>query len=57
MPKAVKLAKEKDRGKGKRNNISTILDNIIPSIFEGCYFHYDTLSQKQQKKVSQREQN
>ena len=57
MPKAVKLAKEKDRGKGKRNNISTILDNIKSSIFEGCYFHYDTLSQKQQKKVSQREQN
>ena len=35
----------------------TILDNIKSSIFEGSYFHYDTLSQKQQKKVSQREQN
>ena len=57
-PKAVKLVKAKGRGKHKRNNILNILDNIKSIIFEGRYFHYDSSKpKKQQKKVSQREEN
>ena len=56
--KAVKLVKAKGRGKDKRNNILNILDNIKSIIFEGRYFHYDSSKpKKQQKKVSQREEN
>ena len=35
-----KLEKSKSRGKDKRNNILTVLDNIETSIFDGVYFHY-----------------
>ena len=34
------LEKSKGRGKDKRNNILTILDNIETSVFDGVYFHY-----------------
>ena len=36
------LEKSKGRGKDKRNNILTILDNIETSVFDGVYFHYSS---------------
>ena len=32
--------KSKNRGKGKRNNILTILNNTETNVFDGVYFHY-----------------
>ena len=39
-PDVDKLEKSKGKGKDKRNNILTILDNIETSVFDGVYFHY-----------------
>ena len=35
-----KLEKSKSRGKNKRNNILTILNNIETSVFDGVYLYY-----------------
>ena len=35
-----KLEKSKGRGKDKRNNILTVLNNIETSVFDGVYLHY-----------------
>ena len=45
-PDVDELEKSKSRGKDKRNNILTILNNIETSVFDGVYLHYsDTPSE------------
>ena len=45
-----KLEKSKSRGKDKKNNILTILNNVEASVFDGVYLHYsDTPSEPESK--------
>ena len=39
-PDVDKLEKSRSRGKDKRNNILTVLNNIETSVFDGVYLHY-----------------
>ena len=48
--------KARSRVKGKRLNISCILNNIEWSVFDGVYLHYFN-KQLESEKVSQWEQN
>ena len=47
------LEKSKGRGKDKRNNILTILDNIETSVFDGVYFHYSSKPSEPEPKLEE----
>ena len=50
-PKVDKLTSAKGRGKDKRDNILSILENIELSIFDGYYYHcFDNLKPKTTEK-------
>ena len=45
-PDVDKLEKSKSRGKDKKNNLLTVLNNVEASVFDGVYLHYsDTPSE------------